>query len=94
MKKKYTIILILFAFFVVAVPADAKKHELAGKQFQLVSQSGPCKPTILAGEPFHITHGWYIRPEGWNESGKAPVGLYDFILEVNGVIRDEDFVLR
>jgi hypothetical protein len=85
MKTRFSI-LVLVAILVLAVPAAAKGHEPVGLPIDLLAGS----PTVFpAGQPFHISHGWALDPKLVH-----PIGLFDFELEVIGVPRDEDFVLR
>ena len=84
MKKKTISILVLIAFLVIATPAVAGKKAPVGSQIGVIS--GPT--TFPAGAAFHIRHGWIIS------SDTDGVGIFDFELEVDGVLRNEDFVLR
>ena len=79
-------VLILVAVLVLAVPtAVAKQRQLVGEPINLLTGE---PDTFPEGEPFHIAHGWELDPT----LGHA-VGLFGFQLEVEGVPREEDFVL-
>jgi hypothetical protein len=85
MKKKILIIL-LICLFVFAVPAVAKEKEPVGERINILSGT----PTEFpADTPFHIWHGWFEWPPY-----EAPIGLWDFDLEVDGVYRKEDYIDR
>ena len=45
--------------------------------------------TFSAGEPFHFGHGW-----GFDPPFDVPLGTYGWVLEVDGVVVEEDFILR
>jgi len=63
----------------------AKRKEPIGERINVYLGT----PTEFpAGDPFHISHGWFLIP------GEGPLGRFDFQLEVDGVPRDEDFVWR
>jgi hypothetical protein len=79
-------VLILVAVMLVTVPAAAKQKVPVGEKINVLVGS---PDTFPAGEPFHISHGWALDPT----LGHA-VGLFGFELEVDGVLREEDFVDR
>lgn len=72
----------------VGAPAAASSKEPVGGRINVLLGT----PTEFpAGAPFHVRHGWGV------ESGITDhdaVGRYDFVLEVDGVRRGEDFVVR
>jgi hypothetical protein len=77
---------VLIAVLLVAAPASAKKPEPVGDKLAV----WPGAPeTFPAGEPFHIWHGWHADPP----ASKA-IGLFGYELEVDGVLREEDCVIR
>lgn len=82
--KKNIFILMLIAILVMAVPAAAKGNEPVGERISVFPPGTPSE--FPAGAPFHISHGWWLDP------GEGPQGRFDFELEVDGVLRDEDFV--
>ena len=84
MKKTVTILLIL-SLLAMAAPATAAKKEPIGDRINVLIGS---PTTFPAGSPFHILHGWVPT------SDADAIGIFDFELEVDGVLRKEDFVLR
>jgi hypothetical protein len=46
--------------------------------------------TFVAGQPFHILHGWGVGAT----DGPEQAGLWKFQLEMDGVEREADFVIR
>jgi hypothetical protein len=70
------ILVVFAAALLIVLPVQAHGHTPTGPRINL--NWGPT--TFPAGEPFHITHGWYMMP-----SEDAPVGLWNFELEVDGV---------
>ncbi len=77
------LIIVVAALLAMATPAAAKKKERVGSQISLFSPPA----TFPAGEPFHIAHGWV-------GSVDRDIGSNDFELEIDGVLRKEDFVSR
>jgi hypothetical protein len=84
--KRKVLLLVVIVLLVMAVPVSAKPKTPVGDRINLWG-GGP--GTFPAGEPFHIKHGWLlILPD------EAPVGIWDFQLEVDGVYLTEDFITR
>lgn len=83
--KKTVIIIVILTLLAIATPASAKKKESVGTSISLFS--GPT--SFPAGEAFHIAHGWV----GVSVDGSV-LGLYDFELEIDDVLREEDFITR
>lgn len=86
MKKILVSILLMLALLAIATPASADQKVRLGTRFNLLT-SDPT--TFTAGDPFHIAHGHAL-----DISTSTAIGIYDFKLEVDGVLRDEDFVER
>lgn len=84
MKKFLVSILLILAILGIATPAMAAQKVRVGTRINLLT--GPT--TLTAGAPFHFVHGWII------DSSVDGVGVYEFDLEVDGVLRNEDFVER
>jgi hypothetical protein len=84
--KKNLFFLMLIGILVMAVPVAAKGKEPVGEKISVFPPGTPSE--FPAGAPFHISHGWLLDP------GEGPPGRFDFDLEVDGVLRDEDFVSR
>jgi hypothetical protein len=84
MKKILVSILFIFALLGITTPASAAQKVRVGTRIDL--RTGPT--TFTAGAPFHIAHGWIT------DSSVDGVGIYDFELEIDGVLRYEDFVER
>gem|GEM_PF-1741204 len=84
MKKILVSILLIFALLGITTPATAAQKVRVGTRIDL--RTGPT--TFTAGAPFHFAHGWIAV------SLVDGVGIYDFELEVDGTLRDEDFVER
>lgn len=68
-------------------PAPAADHAPTGGHINLVLGTPTTYP---AGEPFSIQHGWGIAPE----DPPAVAGVFSFALDVDGIRRAEDFVIR
>ena len=83
---KKMIILLVIALLLVAVPVAAKTKDTVGEQFD-ISEGFPTE--YAAETPFHIRNGW----GAWSPDD-APIGIYDFQLDVDGVFIEEDFVDR
>ena len=75
--KKLLLILILVLALIPSAPVSAGPKEPIG----LLMTWGPTEDTFPANEPFHREHGWIAMP--W---GEYPVGGFDFVLEVDGVV--------
>jgi hypothetical protein len=84
MKKILISILLIFAILGITTPASAARKVPVGTRIDL--RTGPT--TFTAGAPFHIAHGWIT------DSSLDAMGIYDFELEVDGALREEDFVER
>jgi hypothetical protein len=83
--KKLIPLLVILLLLAVAVPVAAKAHERIGDQINVLIGT----PTTFAvGDPFHIAHGWLLAPE------EKPVSAFRFQLEVDGVVREPDFIER
>ena len=66
-------------------PAVATSKETVGSRINLLTGT----PTTFPKDtPFHIAQGWLLS------SKQEALGKFDFVLEVDGVLRKEDFVLR
>lgn len=77
----------LLALLLVAGPAAAGSKEPVGQRISVFLGT---PTTFPAGEPFHIRHGWGIGATEHPEQA----GIFSFRLDVDGVPRDADFVLR
>jgi hypothetical protein len=84
MRKILVSILLMFAFLGITTPASAAQKVRVGAGISLFT--GPT--TFAAGSPFHIAHGWLTN------SSLDAIGIYDFELEVDNVVRVEDFIER
>ena len=84
MKKMITFLLIL-TLLAMATSAAATSKEPVGDRIIVF---GGGSTTFPAGAPFHIRHGWV------NDSNTDGIGIFDFELEIDGVLREEDFVMR
>jgi hypothetical protein len=81
--KKHAFVLVLLAMLVMALPAAAQWKEPVGGRIDILAGEPDQYP---AGEPFHIQHGNKMVP------GDPPPGRFDFKLEVDGVLQQEDYV--
>ena len=82
--KKKILLIVLIAALVFVVPAAAKGKTPVGERINVLFGTPTSYP---AGEPFHISHGWlFDLPD------HAPVGIWLFRLEVDGVFVEHDFV--
>jgi hypothetical protein len=68
-------------------PAPAADQEPVGPRINVLLGTPASYP---AGEPFHIEHGWGITPD----DPPAVAGVYSFSLDVDGVPRPADLVIR
>jgi hypothetical protein len=83
MHKKRIILIVLILTLLLAVPVQAKGKERIGDPIDVLFGD---PDTFIAGDPFHIAHGW-ITPL----PAEAPMGKYSFELEVDGVVVAADF---
>ena len=74
----------------VATPALAGGHERVGDRIGLFS---PAPMSFPQGQPFHIAHGHAIAPEE-RAAPPAPIGRFEFGLDIDGVPVRSDFVER
>lgn len=84
MKKQplFLSVLLVAALLVLAMPADASaRRERVGERINLFYSS----MDFPAGAPFHIYHGWV------QTSDDEAIGSFDLKLEIDGVVRGEDF---
>ena len=73
----------LILALVLAVPSVASaRNELVGERI-LVFNDGSTEFPV--GTPFHIFHGWV------QTSDSDAIGIFDFELEIDGVLRAADF---
>jgi hypothetical protein len=86
--KKITVFLTLLALLMAAIPLAAQAVERVGEPINLLIG----EPTgLAAGEAFHIAHGWSTEDtEPACPPPPAPIGSFDFHLEVDGVLREAD----
>ncbi len=80
--KKIVVFLILTTLLVMAAPVSARSKERVGERLNIFVSGSQ---TFPMEDPFHIAHGWILDPS------EAPLGLFTFQLEVDGVIQGEDF---
>jgi hypothetical protein len=84
MKKQslFLSIILIAALLVLAVPSAASAHnEPVGERISLYYASNE----ITQGTPFYISHGWI------QNSDDEAIGVFDFELEIDGVLRGEDY---
>lgn len=85
--KKHTFFitaLLLVALLSLAIPSSASAgNEPIGERIGLWNST----LEFTAGTPFNIRHGWL------QTSDDGAIGIFDFTLEVDGVLRSEDFKL-
>ncbi len=85
MKRVILMTFSVVALVVLAVPAAAKEKAPVGTRINILGQT----PTTFAADtPFHIRHGWLLN------SDLPAVGKFGFALEVDGSLREEDFIER
>jgi len=77
----------IVAAFVLAGAAPASVPAQVGDRVNVYAGTPTTHP---AGEAFHIRHGWGIGATAQPEQ----VGIFDFRLDVDGIPRDADAVLR
>jgi hypothetical protein len=87
MKKLLVGAMAVMSVLLLGSPASATQGEAVGDRINLLLGTPTTYP---ANTPFHILHGW-----GPNEQFRpAAIGGYSFALDVDGVPRAEDFVIR
>ena len=86
MKKTFLSILLVVAILTVASPALAAGKVRIGDPINVLTGN---PTTFPAGTAFHIAHGWSLLDSNWDG-----LGVWDFKLEVDGVLQKEDFVER
>ena len=91
--KKIAAFTMLVATLVAVSPVAAQPRQPIGERISLVGGD----VDFSAGQPFHVSQGWHhpiktLRAHGG--AAPAPIGRFDFELEVDGEVRDEDFVMR
>jgi hypothetical protein len=84
MMKKIIMFILIALLLAVTVPVAAAVREPVGDQINIYTSGDQ---TFPAGQPFHISHGWL---EDMKEN-PVPLGLLDFVLEVDSVVVEEDF---
>ena len=84
--RKIITVLVILTLLAMATLATAASKEPVGDRINVFYGGSMEFP---AGVPFHIRHGWLNHAPN-----DAPMGTYDFELEVDGVMREEDFVMR
>jgi hypothetical protein len=87
MKKVLAFSLAALSLLLLPVAATATQREPVGQRINVLVGF---PNTFPAGASFHIGHGWGIGATDLPEQA----GIYSFRLDVDGVPRDEDFVLR
>jgi hypothetical protein len=82
MKKAMLLVIVplMAALLAIAVPAAAGQQQPVGERIRVRDGS----IVFPAGAPFHIMHGWVQSSED------GAIGVFDFALEVDGVLRRED----
>lgn len=86
MKKQplFVTALLIVMLLCSAIPASASgDNEPVGVRLGLWNST----LEVTAGTPFNIRHGWV------QTSDDGAIGIFDFTLEVDGVLRSEDFKL-
>lgn len=84
MKKLFVLVLIAM-LVAITVPVAAAGRETVGDRLEIYL--APEYQTFPAGAPFYISHGW--MPD--LRETPVPLGLFDFVLEVDGEVLEEDF---
>jgi F5/8 type C domain len=79
--------LALLGFLLFAAPASASPGEPVGQRINVYLGT---PTTFPADTPFHIEHGWGLAATGHPEEN----GIFAFSLDVDGIPRPADFVLR
>jgi hypothetical protein len=86
-KKVFVATLALFVLLLVASSAAATTKEEIGPRINVLLGT---PTTFPANTPFHIEHGWGVPPEGRYDA----IGEWSFVLDVDGMRRAADFVIR
>jgi hypothetical protein len=81
--KRNVVFIVLIAALLLAIPVAAAPRAPTGTRIDILA-GGPT--SLPAGDPFHLRHGWLLEIPG-----DGPRGLYDFALEVDGVLIEPDF---
>jgi hypothetical protein len=87
--KKSSFIILGVAVLVFTTPATAKVKERIGDRIGLFSGAPLDFPASTA---FHVAHGWSVAGE--RDAPPAPIGMFEFQLDVDGEVRRADFVER
>lgn len=87
--KKLVLVLILVLVLVVVLPVSAARPVPVGDRINVLAGTPLDYPADTA---FHIKHGWMFGPG--DEVTGYPLGKFDFQLEVDGVMQEDDFLLR
>jgi hypothetical protein len=84
--KRMLIFLLLISLFLAVAPVSAESKKTVGEKIDIMMGA----PTeFAANTPFHIDQGW----QAWSPDD-TPIGIYDFQLDIDGVLQEEDFVAR
>jgi hypothetical protein len=88
MKRKsiFVTIFLVLALLAIAIPTTADSEKTVGDRIHI--WYGPDE--FPAGTPFHIKHGWWITP---SYNPPAPVGIYGFELEIDGIYQRADYIV-
>jgi len=87
--KKLVLVLILVLVLVVVLPVSAARPVPVGDPINVLVGTPLDYPADTA---FHIKHGWMFGPG--DEVTGYPLGKFDFQLEVDDVMQEDDFLLR
>jgi hypothetical protein len=83
--KKYLLLitaLLIVALLAMASPALADRNAPVGDRIGLFFGGSR---EFMAGAPFHVRHGWIQSSED------NAIGVFDFALDVDGILQREDF---
>lgn len=86
--KVRTLALLLVLILVIGAPAAAMERQVVGERIDIFYPPSP-EIEFPAGEPFHITHGHRLDP-----GVDGQIGCFEFVLEVDGVASDADYIVR
>jgi hypothetical protein len=89
MLRKRTLVFVVLAMLVMAVPAVAKMKEPVGERIEINPYSDVTEIEFPAGQPFHVKHGHRLDP-----GADSPIGRFGYELEIDGVLQEADFVIR